>query len=429
MPFGDGSGYPGSVMTGRLYYIDSHLFEFTAAVQDCLPEKTKTGAETGRWKIVLDETAFFPEGGGQPADTGILTAISDAENAEVAPDPTAVGIAGTRKSVRVLDAHEKDGTVFHFCDGPMEPGTRVTGQVDKEQRLRRMQNHSGEHILSGTAHRLYGCENVGFHMGEDGMTIDFDRELDADRLRRVETEANEAVRLNLPVRTFYPSPAELAVLEYRSKKELSGDVRIVEIPGVDRCACCAPHVSETGEVGLIKILEAERHRGGVRLLVVCGMQALDEVRKRQKSVTEISGLLSAKRDEVTPAVQRLLSERDALKEKYAALSMELVCFKAAQQPETEGNICLLETMADEVAVRELVNLLMPKCSGLAAVFFPAADGSLRYIIGSRSIDLRKAAKAINAGISGRGGGRPEMIQGSATGEKEEIRQFLLNFRA
>ena len=383
-------------MTTRLYYIDSHLFEFTATVLRCEENK-------GRWEAVLDETAFFPEGGGQPADTGILG------------------------GVRVIDAHEKDGIVFHYCDGPLEPGTRVTGLIDREQRLRRMQNHSGEHILSGTAHRLYGCENVGFHMGDAAVIIDFDRELTREDLQRLETEANEAVRANLPVRTFYPSSEELKQLEYRSKKELQGDVRIVEIPGVDCCACCAPHVSFTGEVGLIKILEAERHRGGVRLQVLSGMPALEEVRKRQQSVTEISTMLSAKRDEVAPAVQRLMQEREALKEKNAALAMELVQLKAAQQPETDGNICLFEAIPDEIAVRELVNLLVPKCGGIAAVFYPGTEVNLRYIIGSQTVDLRKASKEINAGISGRGGGRPEMIQGSASAQPGEIRAFLTEF--
>ena len=385
-------------MTTRLYYIDSHQFEFTATVLSCTENKN-------RWEVVLDETAFFPEGGGQPADTGVLGLVS------------------------VTDVHEQDGTVFHYCDGPLEPGAEVTGRLDREQRLRRMQNHSGEHILSGTAHRLYECENVGFHMGESSMVIDFDRELTREDLLCLETEANEAVRANLPVRTFYPSDEELKVLEYRSKKELQGDVRIVEIPGVDRCACCAPHVNCTGEVGLIKILEAERHRGGVRLQVICGMQALEEVRKRQQSVTEISALLSAKRDEVVPAVQRLLQERDGLKEKNAALAMELVKFRAAQQPDTDGNICLFETIPDEIAVRELVNLLMEKCKGIAAVFFPGAEGSLRYIIGSRTVDLRRASRDINTGIGGRGGGRPEMIQGSASARQDEIEAFLKTFSA
>ena len=383
-------------MTQKLYYIDCHLFEFTGTVLDCVPDGKL-------WRVTLDETAFFPEGGGQPADTGMLDAV------------------------RVTDVHEKNGVIYHTCSGPLTPGLRVTGRVDREQRLRRIQNHSGEHILSGTAHRLFGCENVGFHMGTDGMTIDFDRELTSDELLTLEIAANEAVRENLPVRTSFPSPEELRTLPYRSKKELLGDVRIVEIPGVDRCACCAPHVDFTGEVGLIKILEAERHRGGIRLSVVCGMQALDEVRRFRQSVTEISALLSAKRHEVAPAVQRLLSERDALKEKSAALAMQLVTFLAEQQPRTDGNICLFQSLPDEIAVRELVNLLVTKCSGLAAVFFPGEDGSLRYIIGSRSIDLRKAAREINAGISGRGGGRPEMIQGSAAKPFPEIQAFFQAF--
>ena len=383
-------------MTKKLYYTDGHLLGFTARVLRCEENK-------GRWEIVLDETAFFPEGGGQAADRGSLG------------------------GVKVLDAHEKNGEVVHFCDGPLAEGTSVDGRVDRELRLCRMQNHSGEHIFSGTAHRLYGCENVGFHMGEGDLTIDFDRELSEEEIQIVETQANEAVRADLPVEIAFPSPEELAALEYRSKKELSGEVRIVTIPGVDCCACCAPHVNRTGEVGVIKVLNFERHRGGVRLILNCGMWALEDYRKKQQSAAEISALLSAKRDEIAPAVQRLLHERDALKEKNALLAMELIRFKAAQQPETEGNICLFEAIPDEIAVRELVNLLMEKSGGLAAVFFPGETGGYRYIIGSRSIDLRKTSKAINAGIGGRGGGRPEMIQGSASASEDDIRSFILAF--
>ena len=383
-------------MTKKLYYTDGHLLDFTARVLRCEENK-------GRWEIVLDETAFFPEGGGQAADRGSLG------------------------GVKVLDAHEKNGEVVHFCDGPLAEGTSVDGRVDRELRLCRMQNHSGEHIFSGTAHRLYGCENVGFHMGEGDLTIDFDRELSEEEIRTIETQANEAVRADLPVEIAFPSPEELAALEYRSKKELSGEVRIVTIPGVDCCACCAPHVNRTGEVGVIKVLNFERHRGGVRLILNCGMWALEDYRKKQQSAAEISALLSAKRDEISPAVQRLLHERDALKEKNALLAMELIRFKAAQQPETEENLCLFEAIPDEIAMRELVNLLMEKTGGLAAVFFPGETGGYRYIIGSRSIDLRKASKAINAGIGGRGGGRPEMIQGSASASEDEIRGFILAF--
>ncbi len=384
--------------TKRLYYTDSHLFEFEATVLRCTQEKD-------RYLAVLDRTAFFPEGGGQPGDIGTLG------------------------EAQVLDTHEKNGELLHYCDIPLQPGARVNGKVNRETRLQRMQNHSGEHIFSGTAHRIYGCNNVGFHMGENEVTLDFDRELNAKEIQMLELLANRAVRDNLAVRVFYPTKEELAGLDYRSKKELSGEIRIVEIPGVDRCACCAPHVDRTGEIGMIKVLSFERHRGGTRLTMLCGIQALNDYRKKQQSVTEISALLSAKRDSVVSAVQRLLQERDALKEKSAALAMELVACKAARQPETSGNLCLLENFTEEIAARELVNLLMEKCGGLAAVFFPGSeDGILRYIIGSRNIDLRKAGKVLNAGIGGRGGGRPEMIQGSAAYPWEEIQAFILAFR-
>ena len=385
-------------MSEKLYYKDSHLFRFRAKVLSCAENK-------GGWEIILERTAFFPEGGGQPADIGTLG------------------------GVRVLDVHERAEGIVHTCSGPLPVGEDVEGVVDAELRLCRMQNHSGEHILSGTAHQLYGCGNVGFHVGESDVTIDFDKELSAEEILRLETQANEAVLADLPVKVWFPDAETLAALQYRSKKELSGDVRIVEIPGVDRCACCAPHVDSTGEIGVIKVLNFEKHRGGVRLSVACGMWALEDYRRKQQSAAEISVLLSAKRDEIVPAVQRLMQERDAWKEKNAALAMELVKLKAAQQPGTEGNLCLFETIADEVAMRELVNLLVEKCGGLAAVFFPGGGEDLRYIISSRNVDLRIASKAINAGIRGRGGGRPEMIQGSAKGTPEEIRNFLLGSSA
>ena len=378
-------------MTEKLYYLDSHLFEFEAEVLCC--REGKRG-----WEVFLDRTAFFPEGGGQPYDTGEIG------------------------QARVLEVHEREGEIVHLCDRAPAPGNCACA-VDKEQRLRRMQNHSGEHVFSGLTHKKFGAENVGFHMAEDGMTIDFDKELSFEELSVIEYEANEVVRANLPVKTYYPAPGELAVLEYRSKKELTGAVRIVEIPGVDRCACCAPHVSATGEIGLIKLLTAERHRGGVRLTLLCGMDALDDYRRKQGSAAAISALLSAKRDEVAPAVERLLEAQDKLKERASALGMRYAALRAASIAPTEGHICLFEEGMSEAAARELVNRLAEKTPGAAALFL--AEGELwRYVIGSRSLDLRARAREINAGVAGRGGGRPEMIQGSASASAEEIEAFF-----
>lgn len=368
--------------TEKLYYIDSHMAAFEAAVLDC--RETKQG-----YAVILDRTAFFPEGGGQLADTG------------------SIGPAAVR------DVQEEAGEILHYCDRPFSVGEHLACRIDWEQRLTRMQNHSGEHVVSGLAHRLWGCENVGFHMGGDVVTIDFDRELDWQQLMEIERQANEAVRANIPVLTFFPEGEALKTLEYRSKLELTENVRIVEIPDIDRCACCAPHVKSTGEIGLIKILDAERHRGGVRLSLACGMLALEDYRMKQDNITAISHALSAKRHETAAAVSRLLAEQRKAKERLAALSMELVRLRAESFPETEGNLCLFDSVLDEIALRELVNLLMEKCTGIVAVFSGSDETGYRYIMGSLHVDLRRNAGAINALIQGRGGGKPQMIQGSA----------------
>ncbi len=380
-------------MTEKLYYADSHLSAFSAEVLACEPAKEG-------WFVTLDRTAFFPGGGGQAADTGTLGAA------------------------RVLDAHERSGGILHLCDAPLPVGARVEGRLDFERRLRRMQNHSGEHIVSGLAHVLFGLDNVGFHMGEDCMTIDFSGELSWDELMEIEIRANETVRANLPVRAWFPDEAELAAIDFRSKKELADAVRIVEIEGIDCCACCAPHVAYTGEVGAVKILDSQRHRGGVRLSVICGMDALDDYRARQQSVTEISQLLSAKRGEIAGAVRRVLDEQQRLKERCDALSTALIERIASDCAETEGNFVLFDGLLSEIAQRELVNRLMEKCGGYAAVFCGSDGEGWRYVIGSRTLDLRRLTPAINAAISGRGGGKAQMITGRAAASREEIENGL-----
>ena len=380
-------------MTERLYYADSHLGMFTATVTGCAERK-------GGWAVTLDKTAFFPEGGGQLADTGTIG------------------------SVRVLDVHEKGGEVWHYTDAPLEPGTELKCELDMEQRLRRMQNHSGEHVVSGITHRLHGLNNVGFHMGEKNMTVDFDGELSWKELTRIEALANEAVRANVPIRTLFPAPEELAELNYRSKLELTENVRLVEIEGIDLCACCAPHVSRTGEIGVIKLLDVQRHRGGVRVSLVCGMDAVEDYRFRQEEVTEVSRLLSVKRDEVPQAVRRLLAAQEQMRGRIERLSLQAVERMAAGFAHRKGNICVFDDVLDEVALRELVNLLTEKCTGLAAVFSGTDGEGYRYIIGSGRIDLRASTREINAGIGGRGGGSSTMIQGRAGKSAVEIAEFI-----
>lgn len=383
-------------MTEKLYYIDSHMRDFGARVLECRE------LEKG-WAVILDRSAFFPEGGGQLADTGIIG------------------------SVRVRDVQLEGETIVHFTDRPLPAGDTVICRIDWEQRLRRMQSHSGEHIVSGLVHKLFGFDNVGFHMGES-MTIDFSGELDWQQLMRVEQLANEAVREDMPVRCYFPDERELRSIEYRSKLELTEDVRLVEIGDIDICACCAPHVERTGEIGIIKIQDFMRHRGGVRVSLVCGMDALEDYRRKQESAAEISAALSVKRDEIAPAVRKILDEQQRQKERIAELSMALAAEKAAHVEETEGNICVFDNVLDEVATRELVNLLVPKCGGIAAVFHGDDENGYRYVMGSRSVNLRSAGREINAGIKGKGGGSPEMIQGRAKEKAAGIKEFVNTLR-
>ena len=289
-------------MTERIYEKNGDIFDFYAQVTGC------TEADGG-FEIILDRTAFFPGGGGQHPDSGVL-------------------ICGDR-TVHVMSAAERDGVHVHLTDSPLPEGSAVRGVLDTEKRLCRMQNHSGEHILSGLAFSMFGCNNVGFHMSEDGsgnvvsVTVDFDRELDGEELVRLETEANRAVARNIRFDCFFPSPEELAAMPYRSKKEISGAVRLVSAEGVDLCACCAPHVSQSGQIGEIKIIGAMRYKGGMRLTVCCGAAALRDHRARLAATDKISALLSVKDDSLPEGVTRLLeaaeNEKKAVRELRSAL--------------------------------------------------------------------------------------------------------------
>lgn len=380
-------------MTRKLYYEDSHIRHFTATVCTCEQKKD-------HWEVILDQTAFFPGGGGQLPDTGAMN------------------------MARVTGAKEQGEDVVHFVTAPMTVGSVVECRLNWNQRLRRMQNHSGEHVLSGIIHSKFGYENTGFHMGDDFITVDYSGELTAGQIYDVEREANLAVAANAPIDCFFPGKAELDALEYRSKKELQGAVRIVNVEGYDTCACCAPHVKYTGQIGMIKIYSWTRHRGGMRLTMLCGMDALDDYNARCANISSISGLLSAKPMEVGHAAARLWKEHEALKYKMNGLYKKLTEIKIAALEETEGNLVIFDSDLDMANLRELVNAAKEKCGGIAAGFIGSDEEGYHYILGSKTVDLRANAKAINAAIGGKGGGQKEMIQGTATASEEVIRKYF-----
>lgn len=380
-------------MTIKLYDQDSHLSVFSAEVLACTP------AGEGKWQILLNQTAFFPEGGGQLPDEGTLN------------------------TANVLDVQETPEGILHTTDAPLEVGATVTGTLNWPLRFSRMQCHSGEHIISGLAHNLYGCTNVGFHMGESEIILDFDKELTADQLRTLEEQANRVIWDNRPITAEYPAPEIVAAMDYRSKLELTENIRIVTIPDCDVCACCAPHVNFTGEIGMVKLLSSMRHRGGIRIWMAAGELALRDYQTKQENVAAISAALSVKQENAAEGVARLQKELEALnlalKEARGALVME----KAKTLPETEGNLVLFEDELDSQSMRTLVNTGMERCGGICAVFV-GQEGKYRHVMGSKTIDLRAKSKEIHQALGGKGGGQPTMIQGSVTAARSEIEAYF-----
>lgn len=385
-------------MTRKLYDENSHISSFDAAVLSC-------EERNGRWQIVLDQTAFFPEGGGQAADTGMLN------------------------HAHVSDVQEINGVIVHIADSPLKCGETVHGILDWDKRFRRMQEHSGEHIISGLVHTLYGYNNVGFHLGDEVVTMDYDGELSPEQIAELERRSNEAVWKNVPITAEYPPEDVLAKLEYRSKLDLTENVRIVTIEGYDVCACCAPHVSYTGEIGAIKIIDSMRHRGGVRLTILCGSDALKQYQILFQEAATLSNLLNVPKDQLVGAVERLFSERDELKHALSAREEKLNALRVKSMPAQGRNIVIVDDFDDPDAMRELVNIGMERATGVCAAFSGSDSEGYRYIIGSKTMDLRASAKEINAALCGRGGGRPTMIQGSCSAKRTEIDAYFETFGA
>lgn len=381
-------------MTNLLYNKSSYIKNFTAAVVSC--EKTDSGA----YAVVLDRTAFFPEQGGQGCDTGTLG------------------------GVRVTDVQIKDSNVIHTTDGQLNVGDTVEGILDWEIRFDRMQNHTGEHIVSGIIHAMFGYDNVGFHLGDEVMTLDTSGELAPEQIAEVELRANRAVYENVPVVVTYPDADALAGMEYRAKLELTEDVRIVTIPGWDVCACCAPHVAHTAEIGMIRIIDAIRWKGGMRLTLVCGKRALADYRMRQSELSRISVALSAKAEETYDAFCRVQNTVSEQKSEILRLRRALLDYQLAAVNETAGNLCLFLDDADNDTLRAAVNACVPRCGGLCGVFTGNDTDGYRFVIGAQSIPLRARAKEITAALNGRGGGSDQMISGAVRASEAEIRAYF-----
>lgn len=398
-------------MTEAIFDRDPRELSFKARVLSC--EERRTAAGESRFAVVLDRTAFFPEQGGQKADRGTLG------------------------GAKLLDAEINEGVIVHILDAPLEAGSEVEGEVDWSRRFDFMQQHTGEHILSGLANRLYGAENVGFHLSEREVQLDFSVQLSEAELEALEHAANQAIFRDIPVKAYYPNAEELAALNYRQKKELTGAIRIVELEGVDCCACCAPHVARSSEVGILKILSAMNYKGGTRLYIACGMRAVQDYAARIREAQQLSKQLSAPQGELSAAVVRLQEKAMAAEQRAAETALALILLRAeaaardkAQTHEPpkaeEDGLCLILPPLPESALQRAVKPLKELFSGVVALFSGDDESGYAFLMFGDSVDWKPFLAELRT-RGGKGGGGKDRVQGRLLCRAKELHTIFHDF--
>ena len=378
--------------TRRLFYEDVYIREFEAIVLSC-EEKD------GKYYVILNETAFYPEGGGQPADKGTI------------------------ENIPVIDVQYVDGELCHIMESPLEEGAQVVGRIDWNWRFDLMQQHSGEHIVSGMIHEKYGYENVGFHMGEEVITIDLSGMLNWQQVQEIEAKVNNYIWTNQQVNIFYPDERQRKFIPYRSKKELTGEIRLVEFPGADLCACCGLHVTHASQIGLVKILSCKKFRDGVRMEMLSGKRALDYLSSSAEQNSQVAVSLSVKEKDTKDAGQRLLDEVYELKGKLAAEKQKNFERQAAACKD-KGNVLLIEDEMEATEIRKCTDAILHTCGGTAALFAGNDADGYKYAIGELNGDVREIVKQVNKELDGRGGGKPFFAQGSVKAGRKQIEKLF-----
>lgn len=383
-------------MTERIFDLDAYISEFNGTVISCTKKDEL-------YEVELDRTAFFPEGGGQDSDIGVINGES------------------------VIHVFDNEGIIVHLCKKKFNVGDTVHGKIDFKERFRRMQNHTGEHILSGVAHAMFGVNNIGFHLSEKYIRIDYDKNLTSEEAASLEFAANEKIWNNLNVNARYPDKKELENIFYRSKKEINGAVRIVTIEDTDVCACCAPHVRKTGEVGCIKILSCTKYKIGCRIEAVCGIDAYKTFTKEHEILSQVARESNVKREEVIEAFERLKAETIRLKHYSSYVENKLMMQNLSILKETDGNFCFFSESSEVSTVRTFVNEAVKFCKGVCAVFFKTEKEGYRFIVASENVNLKDNCKIISEALSAKCGGSSSMIQGSTAADKETISEFFENY--
>ena len=383
--------------TIALYDEDAFAKEFTARVISC--EETSLG-DKKIYKVVLDRTLFFPEQGGQTSDIGTID------------------------SAKVEDVQIEEDVIYHYCSQGFLVGEEVQGKIDWDHRFNNMQQHTGEHIFTGLAHNHYGAENVGFHLSDNTVTLDLDMELDDEQISFLEQEANKVIASDVSIKSYYPKKELLGAITYRSKKEIEGPVRLVEIEGVDLCACCAPHVRSTGQVGLLKVISFGKYKGGTRVYILCGMRALADYNRRMEILMKSYQSLSCKEDELPEKVEDLLADNKDLKYRIYEIKSEILMNQIEKYPSELTDVSIFTEGLDLKAMRDGVNALVEKHSGLCGIFSGNDEDGYNFVIGSSSRDCAAIATGLRQMLDAKGGGSKQMAQGSIKATRSDIERVL-----
>ena len=385
------------INTVRLYDRDAYARVFEATVISC-QEITKEDRRL--YEVVLDQTLFFPEEGGQSPDKGVIN------------------------DIQVTDVQINNEIITHYLESAIPAGSKVMGRIDWAHRFNNMQQHSGEHVFSGIVHKKFGYDNVGFHLSDQVVTMDFNGVLTAEQVAEIEWEVNQAIAQNVEIVISYPSKDELASIKYRSKIDIEGQVRIVTVTGYDVCACCAPHVRRTGEIGGLKVMSLQNYKGGVRISILCGLRALEAFREKFSIVSDLTAFLTTGQENLVTTVQKLKASNQSLSSELSAAKQQLLNQKLSDIPEDQANVIIFESGIDTKIVRNVVNGLVKKHSGICGLFVGSDSEGYNYVIGSSSQDCKILANTLREKLGAKGGGSPQMIQGSVKATAADIQTWL-----
>lgn len=385
------------INTVRLYDRDAYARVFEATVISC-QEITKEDRRL--YEVVLDQTLFFPEEGGQSPDKGVIN------------------------DIQVTDVQINNEIITHYLESAISAGSKVMGRIDWAHRFNNMQQHSGEHVFSGIVHKKFGYDNVGFHLSDQVVTMDFNGVLTAEQVAEIEWEVNQAIAQNVEIVISYPSKDELASIKYRSKIDIEGQVRIVTVTGYDVCACCAPHVRRTGEIGGLKVMNLQNYKGGVRISILCGLRALEAFREKCSIVSDLTAFLTTGQENLVTTVQKLKASNQSLSSELSAAKQQLLNQKLSDIPEDQANVIIFESGIDTKIVRNVVNGLVKKHSGICGLFVGSDSEGYNYVIGSSSQDCKILANTLREKLGAKGGGSPQMIQGSVEATAADIQTWL-----